>query len=90
METFHFIPTSRIGKPRCYNKFRDQNSLLNQSSAKILLIGNSIISNLGRYPQICDKYFSTHSTLNFGIPGDKIQHVWWRIQNLNVSNNSIK
>ena len=89
METFHFIPTSRIGKPRWY-KFRDQNNLLNQSSAKILLIGDSIISSLDRYPQIYDKYFSTHSTLNFCIPGDKIEHVLWRIQNLNVSNNSIK
>ena len=44
-----------IGKPGWYNKFRDQNSLLNQSSAKILLIGDSIISNLGRYPEIWKK-----------------------------------
>ena len=53
METSHFIPVSRIGKPGWYNKFREQNYLLNQSSSKILLIGDSIISNLGRYPEIC-------------------------------------
>ena len=43
-----------IGKPGWYNKFRDQNSLLNQSSAKILT-GDSIICNLGRYPEIWKK-----------------------------------
>ena len=82
METSHFIPTLRIG-----NKFREQSYLLNQSSSKILLIGDSIISNLCRYPEIWKKYFSSNNTLYFRIPGDKIQHVSWRIQNLNFSNN---
>ena len=57
MEASHFIPASRIGKPGRHNKFRDQNSLLNQSSAKILLIVDSIISNLGRYTEIWKKIF---------------------------------
>ena len=35
-----------------------------------------------------EKYFSRHNTLNFGVPGDKIQYLLWRIQNLNFSNNS--
>ena len=35
-----------------------------------------------------EKDISRHNTLNFGIPGDKIQHVLWRIQNLDFSNNS--
>ena len=88
METSHFMPTPRIVKPSRHSKFRDQNSLLNQSSAKMLLIGDSIISSLGRYPEIWKKYFSCHNTLNFSIPGDKNQHVLWIIQNLNFSNNS--
>ena len=82
MEKSHFVLTSTIGKSGCYNKFKDQNSLLNQSSGKILLIGDSIISKLGRCPENKKKYFSSHSTLNL------IQHVLWRIQNLNFSNNS--
>ena len=64
METSHFIRTSGIGKP-------DKNSLLNKSSAKILLIGDSIISNLGRCSEIWKNRFSHHNTFNFGIPGDK-------------------
>ena len=85
METSRFIRTSGIGQPDWYNKFRDQNSLLNKSSAKILLIGDSIISNLGRCSEIWKNRFSHHNTFNFGIPGDKIQHVLWRKQNLNFS-----
>ena len=88
MATSHFMPTSRTVKTSRHSKFRDQNSLLNQSSAKILLIADSIISSLGRYPEIWKKYFSCHNTLNFSIPGDKNQHVLWIIQNLNFSNNS--
>ena len=61
--TLLFIPTSRIGKPGWYNKFRGQNCLLNQSPSKILLIGDSIISNLGRYPEIWKKYPSDYNTL---------------------------
>ena len=76
METSRFIPTSRIGKPGCYNKFREQHYLLNQSSSKILLIGDSIISNVDRYPEILKKYFSSHNTLSFGTPGDKIQQYY--------------
>ena len=48
----------------------------------------AVISNLGRYPEIWKKVFSRHNTLNFGLPGDKISHVLWRIQNLIFSNNS--
>ena len=57
METSQFNLTSRKGKPGCYNKFKDQSSLLIQSSAKILLICDSIISNLGRYPEIWKNIF---------------------------------
>ena len=32
--------------------------------------------------------FSRHNTLNFGIPGDKMQHILWRIQKLDFSDNS--
>ena len=71
METSHFTPTSRTDKPRWYDKLREQNCLLNQSSSKILLTGDSIMSNLGRYPEIWKTYISSHNTLNFDMPGDK-------------------
>ena len=59
--------------------------LLQQSSAKTLLIGDSLISNFSRYPDVWKNYFSIHNKLNFGIPGDKIQNILWRLNNLNFS-----
>ena len=53
----HFIPISSIGNPVLYNNFRDQKRFLNQSSAEILLIGDSIISNLARYLEMLRKNF---------------------------------
>ena len=82
METSLNIPYPRNGKPGSYEKFKEHNFLLNNSHSKIILLGDSIISNLSRYPVIWKKYFSSHNTLNFGIPRDKIQNVLWRIQNL--------
>ena len=61
--------------------------LLQESPAKVILIGDSLISNLSRYPDVCKNYFSIHDTLNFGIQGDKIQNVLWRLNNLNFSKN---
>ena len=34
-----------------------------------------MISNITRYQDVWSEYFSKYNTLNFGIPGDKIQHV---------------
>ena len=59
MEASHFIPIQEL--VNVDSKIRDQNSLLNQSSAKILLIDDSVISYLGRYPEIWKKYFSSHT-----------------------------
>ena len=64
IETSYFIPALRIGKPGWYNKFREQNCLLNQSSLKILLIGDSVIPNLGRYPEIWKKNFRAVTSCN--------------------------
>ena len=65
--------------------------MLQESPAKVILIGDSLISNLSRYPDVWKNYFSIHNTLNFGIQGDKIQNILWRLNNLNFSKNcSIK
>ena len=55
----------------------NNNFLLQESPAKVILIGNSLIPNLGKYPDNWKNYFSIHNTLNFRIQGDKIQNVLW-------------
>ena len=80
-------PTPRNDKHRWYDQFCKHNLLLNKSKAKLLIIGDSLVSNLSRYPQIWRKYFSNHGALNFGIAGDKAQNVLWRVSNLHFSSN---
>ena len=70
-----FSPTPRNRKRGWYDQFRKHNLLLNKSKAKLLIIGDSLVSNLPRYPEIWRKYLSNHGTLNFGIAGDKAQNI---------------
>ena len=82
-----FIRVPRNGKLGWYEEFKQHNFSLQQSPTKILLIGDSLISNWRRYPDVWKNYFSIHNTLNFGIPGEKIQDMLWRPNNLNFSKN---
>ena len=45
----------------------------------MLIVGDSLVSNLSRYPEIWRKYFINQGALNFGIDGDKAQNVLWRV-----------
>ena len=49
-----------------------------------MLIGDSIIANFSKFSSIFDKLFSKFHPLNFGIGGDKIQNVLWRINNMSL------
>ena len=78
-------PTPRNGKHGWYDQFQKHNLLLNNSKAKMLIVGDSLVSNLSRYPEIWRKYFINHGVLNFGIAGDKVQNVFWRVNNFHFS-----
>ena len=41
----------------------------------MLIVGDFLVSNLSRYPEIWRKYFINHEALNFGIAGDMTQNV---------------
>ena len=74
-------PTPTDDKHGSYNQFQKHNLLLNNSKAKMLIVGNSLVSNISRYPEIWRKSFINHGTLNFGIAGYKAQNVLWRVNN---------
>ena len=78
-----FISVLRNGKLGWYGKFKEHNFLL--LPTKILLIDDSLISKSSRYPDVWKNYFSNHNTLNFGVPGDKIQNILWGLSNLDFS-----
>ena len=56
-------------------------ALTQTPDVNLVLTGNSIIKGLNRYPRIWKKYFAPLKALNFGISGDRTQHVLWRLQN---------
>ena len=45
-------PIPRNGKHGWYDQFGKHNLLLNKSKAKLLIIDDSLVSNLSRYPEI--------------------------------------
>ena len=83
-----FIPARRSSKLGWYEKFQEQKFLLNNSSSNISLIGDSLISNISRCEDVWFEYFPKHNWFNFGIPGDKIQNLLWRIKSLKFPSNS--
>ena len=78
-------PLARNGKFGWYNTFK---KLVNMSTpstnAKLVLIGDSIIANFDKCSDNFDKFFLPFRTLNFGISGDKIQNVLWRVYNMTL------
>ena len=52
------------------------------SNYSTLLIGDSLIAGLSRYPEIWKKYFQQLNTLNCGIGGDRVQNILWRCTHL--------
>ena len=52
-----------------------------QGKAKLLFLGDSITAGWGGQKTIWEKAFGAYTPANFGIGGDRTQHVLWRIQN---------
>lgn len=52
-----------------------------EGKAQLVFLGDSITAGWGRQKAIWDKAFGVHTPANFGIGGDRTQHVLWRIEN---------
>lgn len=52
-----------------------------ENTAKLLFLGDSITAGWGGQKAIWDAAFSKYAPANFGIGGDRTQHVLWRINN---------
>jgi lysophospholipase L1-like esterase len=52
-----------------------------QGKVHLLFLGDSITAGWGGQKAIWEKAFGKYSPANFGIGGDRTQHVLWRIQN---------
>lgn len=52
-----------------------------EGKAQLVFLGDSITAGWGRQPAIWEKAFGAYTPVNFGIGGDRTQHVLWRIEN---------
>jgi lysophospholipase L1-like esterase len=52
-----------------------------EGTAELVFLGDSITAGWGRQQPIWDKAFGAYKPANFGIGGDRTQHVLWRIKN---------
>jgi beta-glucosidase len=47
----------------------------------LLFLGDSITEGWNKAPEVWEKYYAPYQPANFGIGGDRTQHVIWRIEN---------
>ena len=53
-----------------------------QGDVELLFLGDSITEGWSKAPEVWKKYYADkYKTANFGISGDRTQHVLWRIEN---------
>lgn len=55
--------------------------LAREGTAQLVFLGDSITAGWGKNQAIWDKAFGAYTPVNFGIGGDRTQHVLWRITN---------
>ena len=69
---------------RLDNRIQSKYLAIILQKCRVLLIGDSIIANFSKFSPIFDKHFSKFHSLNFGIGGNKIRNVLWRINNMSL------
>ena len=50
-------------------------AIATRSLSSVLLVGDSLVNGLARYHRVWSKYLEPLRALNFGVGGDRTQHV---------------
>ena len=79
-------PSGRDNKSGWYDIHQKHVNLSLNSKTILVLIVDSIVAGLSRYANIWRTFFKTFHTLNYGIGGDRTQHVLWRAENATLPN----
>ena len=59
-----------------------QKELLRKSYASVVLIADSIVAGLKRFPTVWRNFILRYKTVNLGIGGDRIENILWRINDI--------
>ena len=76
-------PMMRFYKATWKEKFNYHQERINVIKPKSIVISDSIAGGLARYPEVWLLYYK--NALNLGIGGDRVEHVLWRVENLDLS-----
>ena len=71
-------------KPGWYKQHIQSANRAIKERAEVVLLGDSLVANLSRYPCVYDQHLSPLNTVNCGIGGDRAQNVLWRVGNLRL------
>ena len=74
-------PIGRDNKHGWYEEHEKFVAITTRSLSSVLLVGDSLVNGLARYHRVWSKYLEPLRALNFGVGGDRTQHVLWRIEN---------
>ena len=77
-------PIGRDNKHGWYEEHEKFMAIAARSLSSVLLIGDSLVNGLARYHRVWSTYFEPLRALNFGVGGDRTQHVLWRIKNREI------
>ena len=50
----------------------------NDAKPNTLVLGDSIVAGLSRYPNVWNEYFAQINVLNLGIGGDRVENALWQ------------
>ena len=76
------IPTEHSYKSNWVEYHCNHCFKIKESKLNTLLLGDSIIAGLSRYPNVWNEYFAQINKLNLGSGGNCIKNVLWRAINL--------
>ena len=77
-------PIERLTKSKTYQHRIIKSVLKTTAETRIALCGASIVNGLQRYNNVWNSYFAPLKAANLGIGGDKVQHILWRIEDLEL------
>ena len=74
------IGATKHGNPAFFEKHAAFLRRANEGPVGLVFIGDSITQGWGRFPEIWEKAWGKYQPANFGIGGDRSQHVIWLIE----------
>ena len=75
-------PMSRPTKPTWYGEHARSYQNANAEQTKVVLLRDTLVTNLARYPAVWDHHLAPLHAVNCGIDGDRTQNVRWRIEKM--------